>query len=71
MKKWDFYERECAFDHGWHFDRDETLVLTAKQYEEYQYSGTSIKNPNVRTLMIPSINGSCLIFEGKHFRIEG
>lgn len=71
MKKWDAREQEFAFDRGWRFDEDETLVLTEKQYSAYQYAGRSALDGNVRTLMIPSVHGCCLIFEGKHFRIEG
>ena len=70
MKKWDRYEQECAFDNGWHFDDDEMLILTQKQFNDYQYSGKSIRDPKQKTLMIPSIHGCCLIFEGMHFKIE-
>ena len=49
----------------------EMLVLTKKQFEQNQYTGRSIHDNSVRTLMLPSVYGCCLIFEGKHFRIEG
>ena len=73
MKKWDAHEQECIFDHGWRidYDNDEMLVLTQKQFNEYSYTGRSIHDKSVRTLMLPSVHGCCLIFEGKHFRIEG
>ena len=73
MKHWDAREQEYIFDHGWRidYDNDEMLVLTQKQFDENQYTGRSIRDGSVRTLMIPSVHGCCLIFEGKHFRIEG
>jgi hypothetical protein len=71
MKHWDSIEQHCIFDHGWQIDKDEMLVLTKRQFNAYQYSGHSYRDPTVRTLMIPSLHGCCLIFEGKHFRIEG
>lgn len=73
MKHWDAREQEYIFDHGWRIDYDngEMLVLTQKQFDENQYTGRSIHDESVRTLMLPSIHGCCLIFEGKHFRIEG
>ena len=71
MKKWDYMEQHCIFDHGWQIDKDEMLVLTKDQFNAYSYSGHSYRDPTVRTLMIPSMNGCCLIFEGKHFRVEG
>lgn len=73
MKKWDAIEQEYIFEHGWKIDHDnsEMLVLTNKQFKQNQYTGRSIHDNSVRTLMLPSIHGCCLIFEGKHFRIEG
>ena len=73
MKNWDAREQEYIFDHGWRidYDHDEMLVLTQKQFDENQYTGRSIHDERVRTLMLPSVHGCCLIFEGRHFRIEG
>lgn len=71
MKKWDSREQEYAFDMGWRFDDAEMLVLTKEQFERNQYTGRSINDDSVKTLMLPSVHGCCLIFEGKHFRIEG
>lgn len=71
MKKWDSRQQEYACNMGWRFDENEMLVLTNKQFSDYQYSGRSIYDNSVKTLMLPSVHGSCLIFEGKHFRIEG
>lgn len=73
MKHWDAREQEYIFDHGWRIDygNNEMLVLTQRQFDENQYTGRSIHNPSVRTLMLPSVYGCCLIFEGKHFRIVG
>ena len=69
MKKWDAREQEYIFDHGWKLDKDEMLVLTPEQFQQYHYTDYSIQD-GCRTLMLPSVHGSCLIFEGKHFRIE-
>ena len=71
MKKWDSRELEYIFDHGWRLDKDEALILTRKQFDKYQYTGRSVRDTNTKALMLPSVNGACLIFEGKHFRIEG
>ena len=69
MKEWDKYELECILDHGWKIENG-MLVLTAKQFAEYFYHGYSdIKQ--ARTLMIPSVHGACLIFEGQHFTVRG
>lgn len=68
MKKWDAREQEYIFDHGWKLDKEEMLILTKDQYQKYQYTGKSITDGS-NTLMLPSVHGSCLIFEGKHFRI--
>lgn len=62
-------EREYIYDHGWKIDEDGILVLTPDQFRKYQYTGTSVRDRNVKTLMLPSDNGCCLIFEGKHFKI--
>jgi hypothetical protein len=71
MKNWDKTEQEYAFDQGWRFDENETLVLTNAQFSKYAYSGRSITDNTKKTLMLPSAHGCSLIFEGKHFRIEG
>lgn len=34
-----------------------------------QYTDRSIHDKNIRTWMINSVNGCCLIFEHKHFEI--
>lgn len=68
MKKWDAIEQEYIFDHGWKLDKDEMLILTKDQYRKHQYSGKSVRDGR-KTMMLPSIHGCCLIFEGKHFRI--
>ena len=64
----DAYEREYIYDHGWIIDKDGMLVLYPKQAA--RYTNKSIKDPNVRTLVLPSVHGVCLIFEGLHFRVE-
>lgn len=32
--------------------------------------GNSVKDPEIRTLVIGSVHGACLIFEGKHFVVD-
>lgn len=64
----DATEREYILDHGWRIAADGLLELTAAQYRK-AWGGRSLRHPELRTLQIPSIHGSCLIFEGKHFRI--
>ena len=68
-KSWDARERECIYDHGWKINDDGLLELTRKQFLDYSWSGKSIYNPNIRTMMLPSTFGCCLIFEHKHFII--
>lgn len=67
---WDAYEKEFIFDHGWVIREDGILELTKEQFEKYQYTGTSLKKPGVKTIMLPSVHGSCLIFENLHFIIK-
>lgn len=67
---YDHIEREYIFGHGWQINEDGRLQLTAKQAEKEQYIGRSVRNPEQRTLMIPSIHGCVLLFEGQHFIIK-
>ncbi len=62
--------REYLNDHGIKIERDDMIVLTRKQWDGLAYTDRSITDPSVRTWMLPSIHGCCLLFEGKHFRIE-
>lgn len=64
----DDIEREYIFDRGWRIAADGLLELTAADWRK-AWGGRSLRHPELRTLQIPSIHGSCLIFEGKHFRI--
>ena len=66
---WDLREKEYIFDHGWTIGKDDKIRLTKSQFNKNQYTGRSLKDPSVKTLMLPSINGCCLIFEHKHFEI--
>lgn len=67
---YDHIEREYIFDHGWRINEDGRLQLTTKQAENEQYIGYSIRHNGQRTLMIPSVHGCCLLFEGEHFIIK-
>jgi len=66
---WDRYELEYILDHGWKIMEDGKIELSREQFEKHQYSGLSCTIPGVKTMMLPSIQGWCLIFEGNHFII--
>ena len=63
-------EREYIFDRGWKINSDGLVALSAKQFEKYAYTGTLLKDPSKRTLMLPSMYGCTLIIEGLHFVVE-
>ena len=67
--QFDSYERQYIADRGLRLDDDGLIVLTKRQAAKM--TERSIYSPQVRTLTIPSIHGLCLLFEGKHFRVEG
>jgi len=52
---------------GWRINSDGILVLSAHQAKSEPYLGRNIRNPEQRTLMVPSERGCTLLFEGKHF----
>ena len=62
--------REYFFDHGARIGEDGKFCLSRDRFEKMAYAGTSVRDPSVRTLMVPSEFGVCLLFEGKHFVIE-
>ena len=66
---YDARSREYIYDHGWTIDKEGIINLTAEQFKRHQYTGTMLFDPSIKTLMIPSIHGSTLILEGKHFKI--
>ena len=70
MKKWDKYEQEYILDHGGRFDENEIAHFSEVDFMSMGYIGRSIRDENVLTVMIPSVHGSCLIFEHKHFVID-
>jgi hypothetical protein len=61
-------EREYFADHGWKFNADGMLTLTAKQAAES--TGMSVRIPGKRTLMVPADTGLVLLIEDRHFIIE-
>ena len=65
--QFDNYERQYIADRGLRLDDDGLIVLTKRQAA--RMTGRSIYRPQVRTMIIPSIHGLCLLFEGKHFRV--
>lgn len=56
--------------HGWRIDAGGLLVLTVRQFREYQYTGRSVSVPARRTLMISGAHGCVLLIEEKHFKIR-
>lgn len=66
---YDAVEREYIYDKGWHINADGMLELTAKQASQELYISRSINDPSKRTLMIPSLYGCTILFEGRHFII--
>ena len=62
--------REFIFDHGGRIAADGMIVITKDRFDQLQYTGRSIKDPNVRTWMLPDNFGLNLILEGKHFIVE-
>lgn len=67
MKQFDKLEMEYINDRGWRVNEEGLLVLTAEQARNAPHFGRSIRNPETRTIMLPSLYGCTLIFEGKHF----
>ena len=66
---YDAIMREYLLDHGCHFAKDGIAEIPKKAWANLSYTGKSIRDPSINTLMIPSVNGCCLLFENKHFRI--
>lgn len=60
--------KDYAEHQGWQVNG--TLIkLTKRQWREYNYAGYSIRYPGKRTLMVPAIDGTTLLIEGKGFEI--
>lgn len=55
---------------GWSLSEDGKILLTGKQFSSCQYGGRSLRNPNLRTLMVPTLQGAALLLEGRHFEIR-
>ena len=66
---WDMREKEYIFDHGWTINSEGLIEIPEKDFKNHQYTGKSLRNPDINTLMLPSINGCALILEKKHFII--
>lgn len=66
----DCIERRFIQKKNWRINELDQIVLTRRQFDDYQYSGTRLTDAR-RTIMIPSIYGSTLLTEGTHFIIEG
>lgn len=66
---WDEIQKDFFNRYNWRVDENDILILTKDQFIKYQYTGKSIHDPKIKTLMIPGIHGATLIFEHKHFKI--
>ena len=66
-KNWDAREREYVFDHAGWIDEAGVAHFHHKDFNRMVNIGVSAYDKNVRTLMIPTVNGMSLILEGKHF----
>ena len=70
MKNWDSYERDYILDHGGYFDDFGVAHFDKNNRLICEKLGHSVRYPNMRTLVIPSVHGCCLIFELMHFVID-
>ena len=71
MGKWDHKGRDFEYmlDHGFSLAKDGIFEISKAGFDRLSYSGRSVRNPDIRTLMIPDDYGLELIFEGLHFRV--
>lgn len=70
-KRWVGIEREWIYDHGFRIDDDGLILIPKSKWIRLQWTGTRLSNPSLKTLVIPSDFGTCLLTEGLHFRIIG
>lgn len=70
MGKWDHKGRdfEWMLDHGFRLAADGIMEISKAGFSRLS-SGRSVRNPDVRTLVVPDDYGIELIFEGLHFRV--
>lgn len=67
---WDNIQKEYITRHNLKIDADtQKIIIKRSQWASLPYTSNSIHDKNVKTWMIPSIKGSCLIFENAHFHI--
>lgn len=71
MKEWKGIEREWIYDHGFGIDDDGLILIPRSKWTRLQWTDTSLRNPSLKTLQIPTDFGTCLLTEGLHFRIIG
>jgi hypothetical protein len=68
---WTGRTQEWLLDHGIQINEDGKLVIPMSKWLSLAYTGRSIRNPEVRTMCVPSDWGSTLLFENQHFYIVG
>lgn len=66
----DWTMKHYIFDHGGRIAKDGMIVFDKRQFNAMQYTGRSIHDYSIHTMMLPTNFGNCLIFEHKHFEIE-
>ena len=61
--------REYLLDHGVRIGEDGFLTIPKSQEKVMQFA-KSVRKPGVRTLVVPSIFGLTLLYEGQHWTIK-
>jgi len=68
---WTGRTQEWILDHGIQTNEDGKLVIPASKWHMLSFRNRSLRNPEVRTLCVPSDHGMTLLFENQHFYIVG
>lgn len=66
---WDHIQIEYFNKIGATVGDDDIVKIPRRVWNTLQYTDRSIHDRTVKTWMINSVNGCCLIFEHKHFEI--
>lgn len=66
---WTGRTQEWILDHGFKTDENGKILIPKSQWKKLALTGTSMRNPQQKTLCIPADDGLNLIFEWMHFEI--
>ena len=66
---WTGRSQEWLLDHGFKTDDAGKVLIPQSKWRNLAGTGTSIRNPEQRTICIPTDHGLALYFEHKHFQI--